>query len=286
MVANNPKRKVQPSTTTGQSDEPGVVVVETHGVPSTSAEPSSSAGSMPPPSSTAPTVVPATASTSALKPTVTAKLSDLSSTVTAQSSVQAPQFPPTVEERLKKLLENQNTIMATLSAPDPAAPSAPVTPTGQFDEPDLAAETTEAVHQMFSNPATPRVEDETEGDDIAGDTEMNAGSLVSHDEFRLKKEPSEAQGNKGCRRIEVRNGLSVTDSKFREYANIPSPEAPVKCGPHKNCAATEDCLAAVVQKYAAAELTFLLAEEICGPHMELCVRRTRGAFLPMIFGPV
>ncbi|XP_070050864.1 uncharacterized protein [Nicotiana tomentosiformis] len=139
MDANNPKKKVQPPTTAGQSDEPAMVVAEAVDVPSTSAEPSSSAAAMPAPSSTAPTAVPATAPTSALKPvpmlsaplsvllvsqtlatlnnwmqTATAKLSDLSSTIAAQSSVQAPQFPPTVEEILKKLLENQNTIMATL----------------------------------------------------------------------------------------------------------------------------------------------------------------------------
>ncbi|XP_070047739.1 uncharacterized protein [Nicotiana tomentosiformis] len=257
MGANNPKKKVQPPTTASQSDEPATVAAEVVDVPSTSVEPSFSAAAMPPLLSTAPTAVPSTAPTSALKPvpmptvplsalqfsqklaslnnwmqTATTKLSDLSNVVAAQSSVQAPQFPPTVEETLKKLLENQNTIMATLvqhgslieelgkevkkmrisqaskksvdklqkevhriatvgdlpfdmlldphqSAPDPAAPSALVAPTGQSDEPDLATDTAEAVREMFANPATPRVEDddiqlvEPEGDDIVGDTEMS-----------------------------------------------------------------------------------------------------------------
>lgn len=41
--ANNPKRKGRSSTTTGQSDEPAMVVAEAVNVPSTSVEPSSSA---------------------------------------------------------------------------------------------------------------------------------------------------------------------------------------------------------------------------------------------------
>ncbi|XP_070031106.1 uncharacterized protein [Nicotiana tomentosiformis] len=131
MDANNPNKKVQPPTTAGQSNEPATVSIEAVDVPSTSAEPSSSVVAMPQPSSTAPTVVPSITPTSALKPvpmpiaslftlrvsqelaslnnwmqTATTKLSDLSNTVTAHSSIQAPQFPPTVEETLKKLLKN------------------------------------------------------------------------------------------------------------------------------------------------------------------------------------
>jgi len=61
---------------------------------------------------------------------------------------------------------------------DPAAPSAPVAPAGQSEEPDLAADTAEAVRQMFTNPVTPRADDEiqleeTEGGDAAMDTEMS-----------------------------------------------------------------------------------------------------------------
>ncbi|XP_070044983.1 uncharacterized protein [Nicotiana tomentosiformis] len=108
MDVNNPKKKVQPPTTAGQSDEPAMVAAEAVDVPSTSADPSSSAAAMSPLSSIAPTAAPATASTSALKlvpmpsvplsalrvsqtlaslnnwmQTITAKLSDLSSTVAA-----------------------------------------------------------------------------------------------------------------------------------------------------------------------------------------------------------
>ncbi|XP_070039276.1 uncharacterized protein [Nicotiana tomentosiformis] len=117
MDASNPKKKVQPPTTTGQSDEPTVVAPETVDVPSTSDAPSSSAAVMPSPSSTAPTTVPATTPTSSLKQvfmpthplsalqvsqtlaslnnwmqTVIVKLSDLSSTVAAQSTSQASQI--------------------------------------------------------------------------------------------------------------------------------------------------------------------------------------------------
>ncbi|XP_019236255.1 PREDICTED: putative protein TPRXL [Nicotiana attenuata] len=70
MDARNPKKKVQPPTTTRRSNEPEVVVSETVDVPSTSAQPSSSATAMPLPSSTAPptahAIAPATAS--ALRP--------------------------------------------------------------------------------------------------------------------------------------------------------------------------------------------------------------------------
>ncbi|XP_070034336.1 polyamine oxidase 2-like [Nicotiana tomentosiformis] len=184
-------------------------------------EPSSSVAAMPPPSSTTPTAVPATAPISTLKlvpmptgplsmlrvsqilaslnnwmQTATAKSSDLSSTILAESSVHAPQFPPIVEETLKNLLENKNTIMATLvtrlaiagdlpfdmlidphkSGPDPTAPTTPLVPVGLSEEPDLAVE---VVRQMFTNPAIPRVEDDEihlddpASGDIVGDTEMS-----------------------------------------------------------------------------------------------------------------
>nr|XP_009629261.1 SH3 domain-containing protein C23A1.17-like [Nicotiana tomentosiformis] len=188
------------------ADEPAMVAVEAVDVPSTSAKPSSSAADMPLPSSKTPTAAPSIAPTSALKP-VPMPTSPLSA---VQSSVQAPQFSSTVEDTLKKLLENQNTIMATclqhrsvieelgkeakkmrkyqaskksadklqrqvtrlatagdLSfdmlldpdhyVPDPTVPAAPAR---QSEEPDLAADTAEAVHHMFANPATPRVEDD------------------------------------------------------------------------------------------------------------------------------
>nr|XP_033508822.1 uncharacterized protein LOC117273736 [Nicotiana tomentosiformis] len=79
MDTNNPKRKGQPSTTTGQSDEPAAVVAEAVDVLYTSVEPSSSAAVMPPPSSTNPYAVPVTVSTSTLKsvPLPTAPLSML-----------------------------------------------------------------------------------------------------------------------------------------------------------------------------------------------------------------
>nr|XP_009630476.1 microtubule-associated protein RP/EB family member 1-like [Nicotiana tomentosiformis] len=139
MDASNPKKKVQPPTTTCQSDEPTVVAPETVDVPSTSAEPSSSATAMPTPLSTTSTATPASTPTSTLKPvpmpthplsalrvsqtlatfnnlmqTTIVKLSDLSSTVAAQSTSQASQVPSDIEETLKKILENQNTIMDTL----------------------------------------------------------------------------------------------------------------------------------------------------------------------------
>jgi len=47
----------------------------------------------------------------------TSKLSDISSVVAAQSSAQAaPQVPPSVEETLKKILDNQKTIIEILVA--------------------------------------------------------------------------------------------------------------------------------------------------------------------------
>nr|XP_033516910.1 uncharacterized protein LOC117281177 [Nicotiana tomentosiformis] len=46
------------------------------------------------------------------------------------------------------------------SALNPSAPSASMVPAGQSEEPDLAADTAEVVHQMFANPAIPRVEDD------------------------------------------------------------------------------------------------------------------------------
>uniref|UniRef100_A0A1S3YYE0 Ubiquitin receptor RAD23c-like n=1 Tax=Nicotiana tabacum TaxID=4097 RepID=A0A1S3YYE0_TOBAC len=170
MDANNPKKKVQPPTTTGQFNEPTMVVAEAVDVPSSSDEPFSSVAAMPPPSSTTPTAVPAIALTSAMKP-VPMPIVPLSA---LRSSVQAPQFPPTIEETLKKLLENQNTIMATLvtklatagdlpfdmlldldhSIPDPTAPSAPVAPAGQSEEPAIAADTTEAIGGGAQTPTT------------------------------------------------------------------------------------------------------------------------------------
>ncbi|XP_070039899.1 uncharacterized protein [Nicotiana tomentosiformis] len=83
MDAHNPKKKGQPTTTIGQSDEPSVVAAETVDMPSTST---------PPPPASAPPAAP----------------------IIAQSSILVPQIHPTVEETLKKLLKNQNTIMATL----------------------------------------------------------------------------------------------------------------------------------------------------------------------------
>ncbi|XP_070049946.1 uncharacterized protein [Nicotiana tomentosiformis] len=201
--------------------------------------PSTSTVAMPPPLSSGPSAV--VPSTSTLRPmpipthplsalrvsqilaslnnwmqTATAKLSDLSSAVVAQSSTSTTQIPPTVEATLKKILENQTTIMNTLVAHgsvieelgkqvkkmrkshaskksvddlpfdllvglDPpasaalAAPSIPVAPAGQSEEPDMAADTAEAVRQMFTHPVTPRAEDdeiqleETEGGDAALD---------------------------------------------------------------------------------------------------------------------
>ena len=52
-------------------------------------------------------------------------------------------------------------------------------PTGQTEKPELATDTAEAMRQMFTNPATPSVEDdeiqldETEGGYIDEDTEMS-----------------------------------------------------------------------------------------------------------------
>nr|XP_009623284.1 keratin-3, type I cytoskeletal 51 kDa-like [Nicotiana tomentosiformis] len=122
-----------------------------------------------------------------------------------KSSILAPQMPPSVEETFKKLLENQNTIMAILvqhgsvieelvtklvvagdipfdmlidpyhPGPDPTAPTAPAS---QSEKSDLAADTAEVVRRMFTNPVTPRVEDdeiqldETEVGDVAVVTEM------------------------------------------------------------------------------------------------------------------
>nr|XP_009621497.1 uncharacterized serine-rich protein C215.13-like [Nicotiana tomentosiformis] len=164
-IKQGTKRKGQPSTTTSQSDEPSVVVVEAVYIPSTSVEPSSSTTTMPLPPSSVPTAVPSTCSTSALKPilaslnnwmqTATAKLSDLPSTIAAQSSIQAPQVPPTVEEILKKLLLNQNTIMATL--PRSYSTISTDSTTGQSEDPDSVADTTEAVRQMNSGSWTPEM---------------------------------------------------------------------------------------------------------------------------------
>ncbi|XP_009631815.1 uncharacterized protein [Nicotiana tomentosiformis] len=139
MDANNPKKKVQPPTTAGQSDEPAMVAAEVVDVLSTSAEPSSSATTIPTPSSITPTAAPTTAPTSALKlvpvpphllsalrvsqtlvslnnwmQIATVKLSDLSSTVASQSTSHASHVPSDIEETLKKILENQKTITDTL----------------------------------------------------------------------------------------------------------------------------------------------------------------------------
>nr|XP_016445230.1 PREDICTED: transcription factor Sp2-like [Nicotiana tabacum] len=210
MDTSNPKKKVQPSITTCQSDEPTVVASEAADLPSTYVEPSTSSIAMPPPSSSAPT----TTSRVSLKPvpmptvplstlrvsqilaslnnwmqTTTSKMSNLSSTVVVQSTSQAPQVPSDIDETLKKILENQNAIMDTLQKisgqapegvrPSPSAPSASVAPAGQSDEPNFAADTVEAVREMFANPATPKFDDDEiqladpEGDDIAGDTEIS-----------------------------------------------------------------------------------------------------------------
>nr|XP_009767756.1 PREDICTED: uncharacterized protein LOC104218869 [Nicotiana sylvestris] len=119
MDANNPMRKVQPPTTTCEYDEPAVVVSETVDVSSTSAEPSSSVIAMPPPSSTTPTTTPATTPTSALRlvPMPTSPLFVLESprhwrvsTTDADSYCKAaPQFPPTIDETLKKLITSKCT---------------------------------------------------------------------------------------------------------------------------------------------------------------------------------
>ncbi|XP_019253975.1 PREDICTED: uncharacterized protein LOC109232677 [Nicotiana attenuata] len=100
--ASDPKKKVQPPTTIGQSDEPAVVAPETVDVLSISAEPFSSAAAMPPLSSTATTTTPRVAQKpiptaplfalgvsqilASLKnwmQTATVKLSDLTNTVAA-----------------------------------------------------------------------------------------------------------------------------------------------------------------------------------------------------------
>nr|XP_009612896.1 uncharacterized protein LOC104106124 [Nicotiana tomentosiformis] len=124
--------RVDPRDFDTKSDETSVVAVEIADMPSTSVEPSTSATTMPPPSASVPSIstlkpVPMpNAPLSALQAsqtlaslnnwmqTTTAKLSDISSHVATQLSFPAPQIPPTVEETLKKILENQNTIMATL----------------------------------------------------------------------------------------------------------------------------------------------------------------------------
>nr|XP_009625818.1 mucin-7-like [Nicotiana tomentosiformis] len=180
------EKKGQPTTTAGQSDEPSMVAAKSADMPCTSAVPSTSAASMPPPPSTS------------VPPTSTL------SVVAAQSSTPAPLIPPTVEDTLKKILENQTTIMNTLVAhrsvieelgkqiaaagelpfdlligsdpPASAAPSVPMAPVGQSEEPDMATDTAEAVRHMFTLPVTPRAEDdeiqleETEGGDAAIDT--------------------------------------------------------------------------------------------------------------------
>ncbi|XP_070035896.1 adhesin AWP1-like [Nicotiana tomentosiformis] len=134
----NPKFKGKATATIGQSDEPSVVVTHSAAEPSTTLMPSTSAGpstetaGMPPPSSSRPSApVPASsiypltalrvsqtlASLNNYIQTTTSKLSDISSVVAAESSTPAaPQVPPSVEKTLKKILDNQKTIMDTLVA--------------------------------------------------------------------------------------------------------------------------------------------------------------------------
>ncbi|XP_070054828.1 uncharacterized protein [Nicotiana tomentosiformis] len=138
--ANNPKFKGKVTTTVSQSDEPSGVGSEAAAEPSTALMPSTAAGpstgkaEMPPSSSSRPSVaVPVQASSTypltALRvshtlaslnswmQTTISKLSDISSTVAAQSSTPAaPQVPSSVEETLKKILDNQKTVMDTLVA--------------------------------------------------------------------------------------------------------------------------------------------------------------------------
>nr|XP_033510530.1 uncharacterized protein LOC117275330 [Nicotiana tomentosiformis] len=201
----NPKKKGQLTTTVGQSDEPSVIAAESADMPSPPVVPSTNTAAMP---------------------------SSLSSRPSACccSTVIHPDTPDSLEDTLKKILENQTTIMNTLVAHGsvieelgkqvkkmrksqsskksvdrlrrevtkiaaagelpfdlligsdppassaPAAPSIPVAPAGQSEEPNMAAETTEAVRQMFTHPVSPRAEDdeiqleETEGGDVAMDT--------------------------------------------------------------------------------------------------------------------
>ncbi|XP_070040290.1 uncharacterized protein [Nicotiana tomentosiformis] len=110
--ADNPKLKGKVTTTVGQSDEPSVVGSKAAAEPSTAHMPSIAAGpsirtaEMPPPSFSRTLVAIATS-----------KLFDISSTVAAQfSTPTTPQVPQSVEETLKKILDNQKTIMDTLVA--------------------------------------------------------------------------------------------------------------------------------------------------------------------------
>nr|XP_016454599.1 PREDICTED: neural cell adhesion molecule 1-like [Nicotiana tabacum] len=205
MDGGNSKKKGQPSTTEGQSDDPVGVAAEMVDMPSASADPYDSATAMPSPPSSGPSA--SVPSTSFFKP-MPMPTHPLSAFVVAtQSSTPAPHIPPTVEDTLKKILENQTTIMNTLvehgsvidelekqiaaagnipfdllirsDPPAPTAPSVPVAPAGQSEKPDLAANTAEAVRQMFTNPVTPRDDDdviqleETEGGDASMDTAMS-----------------------------------------------------------------------------------------------------------------
>ncbi|XP_070005817.1 uncharacterized protein [Nicotiana sylvestris] len=112
----NPKFKGKESATSGQSDEPSVVVIDlvaepsttpmpsTTAIPSIAAGPSTETADMPPPPSFR-------------QSTASSKLSHISSAVATQSSAPAaPQVPPSVEKTLKKILENQKIIMDTLVA--------------------------------------------------------------------------------------------------------------------------------------------------------------------------
>lgn len=101
----------------------------------------------------------------------------------------------------------------------------------------------------------------------------NAGSFVSRDEIRLKKESFEAQGNKGRRSTNVRFAkwpqTKLWAAKFhlrpqtrmKNLAELSG--AFVNCGPHKKYAGAKDCLATAFQQCAAVEDCLATAVQKC-----------------------
>nr|XP_009627798.1 uncharacterized protein LOC104118285 [Nicotiana tomentosiformis] len=185
--ADNPKFKGKVTTTVGQTDEPSVVGSEAAAEPSTTLLPSTAAESF-----TGSTEVPPSSSSRALVavPVPASSPYPLTALTVAAHffTPAAPQVPPSVEETLKKILDNQKTIMDILVAhrgaieeltkqtdpsvpADPATPSAK-TPAGQSDQPNSTAE---EMLQMLTNPVVPQL-----GDDEIQLEETEGGDAASH----------------------------------------------------------------------------------------------------------
>ncbi|XP_070019160.1 uncharacterized protein [Nicotiana sylvestris] len=112
LGADNLKFKGKATTSVGQSEEPAVVVNDSAVEPSTDAMPSTTVG----PSTGATAMPPSTSSRLSVPASSTYLQTVLRVSQTLSAAPAAPQVPPLVEETLKKILENQKTIMETLVA--------------------------------------------------------------------------------------------------------------------------------------------------------------------------